>query len=199
MMASSTTTPMATTSPASTITLTVAPARSSTSTAATSDSGMAIRLMNAVRHSNRNAMMIRITSRMPMNIARVRLSIDCSMKVAGRKIVVSTSMPGSPGCISAMASSTPRVTSIVLAPRNFWTTSIRPGPVVDDGVADQSGPLSTSTSPRSASRSTLPSRSTTGTSARSLGADDRLDVLGSLSRWPSASTKPPVPTTAPSE
>ena len=28
-----------------------------------------------------------------------RLSIDCSMKVAGRKIVVSTVIPGNPGCI----------------------------------------------------------------------------------------------------
>ena len=72
--------------------------------------------------------MIRITSRMPSSSARVRLSIDCSMNVAGRKIVVSISMPGSPGCISSIASSMPRVTSIVLAPRNFWTTSIRPGP-----------------------------------------------------------------------
>ena len=69
MIASSTTTPMATTSPASTITFTVAPRRSRTSRAATSDSGMAIRLMKAVRHSKRNAMMIRMTSRMPINIA----------------------------------------------------------------------------------------------------------------------------------
>ena len=137
MMASSTTTPTATTRPASTITFTVAPATSSTSSAATRDSGMAIRLMNAVRHSNRKATMIKATSRMPSRIARVRLSIDCSMKVAGRKIVVSTSMPRSPGAISAMASSTPLVTSTVFAPRNFWTTSNKPWPVVHHGVADQ--------------------------------------------------------------
>ena len=53
MMASSTTTPMATTSPARTITLIVAPAASNTSTAATRDNGIAIKLMKAVRHSNR--------------------------------------------------------------------------------------------------------------------------------------------------
>ena len=53
MIASSTTTPMATTSPARTITLMVAPRRSSTITAASSDSGIAIRLMKAVRHTNR--------------------------------------------------------------------------------------------------------------------------------------------------
>ena len=65
---------------------------------------------------------------MPSSIAIRRLSIDCSMKVAGRKIVVSTVIPGSPGCICRMASSTPRVTSTVFAPRNFCTTSSSPGP-----------------------------------------------------------------------
>ena len=197
MMASSTTTPMATTSPASTITLTVAPIWSSTSTAATRDRGMASRLMNAVRHSNRNAMMMRITSRIPMNIARVRLSSDCSMNVAGRKIVESISMPGRPGPISARASSTPRVTSIVLAPRYFWTTSMSPGPSLIT-ASPQIGPLSTSTSPRSSSRTTLPSLSTTGTRPRS-SADTMGWTCSTLSRRPSASTKPPVPTTAPSE
>ena len=48
--------------------------------------------------------MIRTTSRTPSSSAVVRLSIDCSMKVAGRKIVVSISMPGRPGRISSIAS-----------------------------------------------------------------------------------------------
>ena len=63
MIASSTTTPIATTSPASTITLMVVSRRSSTRIAAISESGIAIRLMNAVRHSNRKAAMISTTSR----------------------------------------------------------------------------------------------------------------------------------------
>ncbi len=197
MMASSTTTPTATTRPASTITFTVAPARSSTSSAATRDSGMAIRLMNAVRHSNRNATMIKATSRMPSRIARVRLSIDCSMKVAGRKIVVSTSMPRSPGAISAMASSTPLVTSTVFAPRNFWTTSNSPGPSFTT-ASPISGPGSTLTTPMSESRRTLPSRSSTGTRPRS-SAPTIGCTCRTLSRWVSFSTNPPVPTTAPSE
>ena len=95
--------------------------------AAISDSGIAIRLMNAVRHSNKKATMIRITRKMPISNAFVRLSIDCSMNVAGRKMVVSAVMLGRPGCISFIASSMPFVTSMVLAPRNFWTISIRPG------------------------------------------------------------------------
>ena len=137
MMASSTTTPTATTRPASTITFTVAPARSSTSSAATRDSGMAIRLMNAVRHSNRKATMIKATSRMPSRIARVRLSIDCSMKVAGRKIVVSTSMPRSPGAISAMASSTPCGHLDRVRPAELLDDQQQAWAVVHHGVADQ--------------------------------------------------------------
>ena len=197
MMASSTTTPMATTNPASTMTFKVTPAASSTRTAATSDSGMAIRLMKAVRHSNRNATMINVTSSTPSSSARVRFSRDCSMKVAGRKMVVSTSIPGSPGAISAMACSTPRVTSTVLAPRYFCTTSSSPGPSLTT-ASPISGPGSTRVWPRSFNRSILPSRSTTGTSPSCSGP-----VMGCtwrmLSRCPSASTKPPVPTTAPSE
>ncbi len=89
MIASSTTTPMATTNPASTMTLSVTPAPSRTSMAATRDNGMAMRLMKAVRHSNRKATMINTTSPTPTSSATVRLSMDCSMNVAGRKIVVS--------------------------------------------------------------------------------------------------------------
>ncbi len=51
MMASSTTEPSATTKPASTMVLIVAPIHDSTTPAATSDSGMAITLMSATRHS----------------------------------------------------------------------------------------------------------------------------------------------------
>ena len=72
--------------------------------------------------------MMTITSSTPSSSATVRLSIDSSMKVAGRKIVVSYSMPGRPGAISAITSSTCSVTSFVFAPRYFCTISIRPSP-----------------------------------------------------------------------
>ena len=97
MIASSTTTPIATTSPARTMTLIVVSRTSSTSTAASSESGIAMRLMNAVRSSKRKAMMITITSSTPISSALPRLSIDCSMNVAGRKISASTFTPGRPG------------------------------------------------------------------------------------------------------
>ena len=168
MIASSTTTPIATTSPASTITLMVVWVRSSVRIAASSDSGIAIRLMKAVRHSNRNAAMISITSSTPISNALVRLSIDCSINVAGRKIVVSISIPGSPGRISSTASSIPSVTSIVLAPRNFCTISSRPSPSLTT-PSPQTGWWSSLTTPRSPSRSTRSPLRTTGTLARSLG------------------------------
>jgi hypothetical protein len=82
MMASSTTTPIATTSPARTMTLTVAPAASRIRTAATRESGMAIRLMKAVRHSNKKATKISTTSPIPQSMAVRKLPIDCSMAVA---------------------------------------------------------------------------------------------------------------------
>ncbi len=197
MMASSTTTPMATTSPASTITLSVTSWASRTRIAAINDSGMASRLMKAVRHSNRNAMMITTTSRMPISIASVRLSMDCSMNVAGRKIVVSTLIPGRPGWSFSIASSTPRVTSMVLAPRYFWTISMMPRPS-SITASPNSGPWSMTTSPRSSSLSTRPFRSTTGTFARSSGAKIGC-TCRMLKRCPPSSTKPPVPITAPSE
>ena len=197
MIASSTTTPIATTNPASTITFTVSPRMSRMSSAPSRDNGIAIRLMKAVRHSKRKATMIRTTSRIPISMAMVRLSIDCSMKVAGRKIVVSTLMPGRPACSSLIAASTPRVTSSVLAPRNFWTTSMMPGPSLMTASPIR-GPWSMATSPMSASRRTFPSRSTTGTAPSSEGS-----VIGCtwriLKRRTSSSMKPPVPTTAPSE
>ena len=56
MMASSTTSPMAMARPARTIVLIVPPSQRSRTTAETSDSGMAVRLMTAVRHSKRKAM-----------------------------------------------------------------------------------------------------------------------------------------------
>ena len=93
MIASSTTTPTAITSPARTMTLIDSPRTWSTTAAAMSDSGIEARLMNAVRHSNRKATRMSTTSAQPMRSAIVRLSIAISMNVAGRKIVESISMP----------------------------------------------------------------------------------------------------------
>jgi len=126
MIASSTTTPMDTTSPASTMTLIVWSCRSSTISAMISDSGIEIRLMNVVRHSIRKAIRMSTTSRMPISSEVVRLSIAVWMKVAGRKIVVSTVIPVNAGWSSAIAASSPRVTSRVLVSGNFWTTSRMP-------------------------------------------------------------------------
>ena len=182
MMASSTTTPTATTRPASTITLTVAPAQSSTSSAATSDSGMAIRLMNAVRHSNKKATMIKATSRMPSRIARgevVDRLLDEGRRPEDRGVaprcpaVREPSRPWPPRRPWSPPPCSPRGTSgppaATLAP-SFTTAS----PI--------SGPGSTLTSPRSASRSDLAVPFEHRHPAEVLGADDRLHVSDVVAR-----------------
>ena len=95
----------------------------------------------------------------------VRLSIASSMKVAGRKMVVSISIPGRPGRISSMAASTPFVTSTVLPQGNFSTMSSRPGPSLIT-ASPIIGQVSSTTSATSSRRSGVPSllfRSLTGT------------------------------------
>ena len=126
MIASSTTDPSATMKPASTIVFTDAPIQNSTMPAATSDSGIAITLINATRHSYRNAPRIRMTSSAPTSNEIVRFSIDISMNVAGRKILASISIPGSPGLRLSSAASIPCVTSSVLAHGSFSTIIINP-------------------------------------------------------------------------
>ena len=87
MMASSTTTPTEMTKPARIIVLIVTSRTYSTIAAAISDSGIATRLIRAVRHSNRNRMRITNTSTLPRISAFDRLWSACSIKLAGRKIV----------------------------------------------------------------------------------------------------------------
>ena len=53
--------------------------------------------MKAVRQSERNSTRITTTSAQPSHMAWVRLSMDISMNVAGRKIVESISTPARPG------------------------------------------------------------------------------------------------------
>ena len=128
MIASSTTSPSAMINPAITIVFNVPPAWLRTSAAASSESGIAVRLMTAVLQSHRNRARTMTTSAQPMSSARLRLPSDISMNVAGRKMVESTSTPASAGFRAARASSTSRVTCSVLPSGCFSTIRSRPGP-----------------------------------------------------------------------
>ena len=182
MIASSTTTPTAITNPARIIVLRVAPRASSTSPPATRDSGMATRLIRAVRHSNRKAASTIITSTHPRTRARVRLSKASWMKSAGRKIDESISRPGRPGRSSASAASTSRVACSVLAHGYLNTTSMSPGPSLMT-ASPNSGQVSSTTSATSLKTSGVPSTfrlSEMGTWARSWGL-----TSGETDRMPS--------------
>ena len=189
MMASSTTTPMATTSPASTMTLIDASRRSRNQMADISDSGIATRLMIAVRTVNRNAVMMTMTSSIPRSRALVRLSIDWSTNVAGRKIVGSISIPGRPGCMSLRTSSASSVTSFVFAPRDLLTTSSSPSPP-SMTASPHSCWLACRTWPMSFMRSSRPPRLATTTSASS-SAFEMVWMSWMLSRCVGCSMKPP--------
>ena len=127
MMASSTTSPRAITSPAITIVLRVMPRAVSTTTADTRDRGMAVRLMTAVRQSNRKATRMTATSPQPRSKAWPRLATARSTNVAGRKMVGSMSTAVRPGANSRNASSTRRDTSSVFPSGCFSTISSSPG------------------------------------------------------------------------
>ena len=83
---------------------------------------MATTLISAVRQEYRNAPSIMIISSAPRISARVRLLIESSMKVAGRKMAESTSIPCRPGRSSSSASSTP----------SGHVQGVRPGQLLDD-------------------------------------------------------------------
>ena len=124
----------------------VAPVQFSTRPAATSESGIEMALINATRHSKRKRIKISTTRRNPMTIARPRLVIEVSTKVAGRKISVSTAMPSSPGAMSLSAASTARVTSSVLPHGSFSTMSISPRPSLMTASPTSTEPGGSSTS-----------------------------------------------------
>ena len=88
-IASSTTAPMAMAKPANVITLIVAPRQESTSSETINDRGMMLALINATRHSYRKNKSTTTTSRPPISSDSLRLRMDISMNVAGRKMVVS--------------------------------------------------------------------------------------------------------------
>ncbi len=128
-IASSITSARAASSPANATAFIVAPVRSSVSAAATNDTGTVIRRITTGRQRIRNAASAS-SARMPATMSvSSRLSMPCSMYVAGRNTVVLNVIPARPGCISLMAASVCRVTSSVLAPGAFSITNIRPGPL----------------------------------------------------------------------
>ncbi len=84
MTASSTTTPIEMASPPKVIVLSVVPKLRSTMTAASSDRGIAMQEIAAVRRLNKNRKRT-ITTKMPPRIKEVpTLPVAASMKVAGR-------------------------------------------------------------------------------------------------------------------
>ncbi len=133
----------------------------------------------------------------PMMSACVRLSIDSSMKVAGRKIVESISMPGRPGFNAASASSMPRVTSSVLAHGSFSTINIRPRSSLMTASPTR-GHVSQTTLPTSPSRggsARLP-LSVSGTAAR-CSVENTGDSLWMAKRWLGVSIIPSMRALAP--
>mgnify|MGYP003340467546 CR=1 FL=1 len=118
MMASSTTTPMATARPPSVIVFNVTPSRSSAITAASSESGMAVKEISAVRQSSRNRNKITPTNAAPSSSDLLMLWIACSMNVAGRCRCGTYFTPAASrlGRNSSSATSTSSVASIVFAP-----------------------------------------------------------------------------------
>ena len=190
MIASSTTSPSAMTKPANTIVLIVAPHSVSTTTAAINDSGIAVRLMSAVRQSNKKTIRITTTSTHPMNSAWLRLLSARSMNVAGRKMVGSTSTSFSPGRSASSAASTRRVTSSVFPSGCFSTINNSPGPSLMIASPIGGGePMTTSaTSP---SRIGVPSRKSTTDRAKSSGST--IAVMCRIARrWFGVSTNPPA-------
>ncbi len=157
---------------------------------------MAIALIRALRHSYRNSSKMMMTSTEPMNRALVRFSIAISMKVAGRKIVLSTTMPSRPGASWARVSSTPLVTSRVFAQGSFSTISMSPSPslITASPLRGWKPRFTSAMSPRrmGAPSGELPTTTLLSWSAVTIGR-----VCRTPSRWLGVSTAPPVPTRVP--
>ena len=116
------------------------------------------------------------------------------MNVAGRKIVLSITTPGSAGFISSSTFSTPVVTSSVFPQGCFSTMSKRPSPSLMT-ASPINGGVPTTTSATSPRRMGLPPRNSTTVRARSSG----VSISGScvtLRRWFGVSMKPPALITA---
>ena len=143
---------------------------------ATSDSGIVTTLISAARQSKRKSAEDEHDEQRAQDQRRASGGrCASSTKLAGRKMVVSISMPGSPGRISSMASSTPSVTSRVLPHGSFSTMSMRPGPslITASPVSGWWSVATSATSPMRSDGRPAPRRTT---SARSVGRDDRQHV-----------------------
>ncbi len=187
--------------------LIVTPIASRISTAEIRESGIAIRLMMAVRQSNRNSTRIATTSPRPIHIASERFSSDRSMNVAGRKIVGSISTSFMPGLSSSRAFSTLRVTSSVFPVGCFSTIRSSPMPSSvasafaalspDDAVVMTASPIGAGkpifTSATSPTRIGAPFLMATGIASRSSGR-----LIGerwrTAIRWFGPSMNPPAAT-----
>ena len=192
--ASSITTPTATARPANTTALRADSVTDRTSAAAVSDTPNAMKQISAVRHSKRKTNRASARRRQPMITARVRLSVASLMKSAGRKTDEVTCTPERPGRRSSSASSTPWVTSSVLAPGAFSMTSSRPVRPLTT-ASPISGWWSSTTRLASPRRSWLalpPPRPSIGTSA-SLSAVRVGRMCRMWSLWLGVSKNPPVP------
>ena len=144
---------------------------------------------SAARQENRNSRAA-ATQASPSSSARTRLSIADSMKLAGRNTVASIRRPASPGRSSSSASSTPLVTSSVLAPGTSRPRASgrcrRRRAVADqrlvvlDHVGDVAEPQRRGRRPSTGTRRGRP--------ASTIGRMCRTDR-----RWLGVSMKPPVP------
>ena len=127
--ASSTTTPIAIARPPRVMVSSEAPSRSSTRVAASSESGIAVQEIAAVRRSNRNRNRTTITSTAPTISESLTLLVAVLMKFAGRKrslwiVIPSASSAGRSSCSAA---STFCVTLSVSAAYCSATLRITPG------------------------------------------------------------------------
>ena len=137
---------------------------------------MAVRLISAVRQSNRNAIRMTITSTQPI-ARRVRQVVERPLDERGRAEdgrvdldVLQRRLAASPA-----PASTPRVTSSVLPSGCFSTISSRPGPSLMTASPIGGGePMATSaTSP---SRSGAPPRKSTTVARQVVRLEDRREV-----------------------
>ncbi len=127
-IASSTRSPTAMAIPPSVIVLMPAPKARSASTAAASDSGIAVSVMALARVLARNRRTMNTTSTPPSRSARNMFATATSMKSAWRKIRLSMVMPEGSSCWRVSSSRSSRlVTSIVLAPGCFCTPTMTAG------------------------------------------------------------------------
>ena len=161
-----------------------------------SDTGIVTRAISTVRQWNRNAASASASRIVAITIASVRLSIASSMKLAGRKTEVSVSRPERPGFSLSSASSTPFVTSSVLAFGNFSTTSSSPS-LSFTTASPISGWWSLTTFATSVRRS-LPPVPSTGTLPSSAGLAMLSNTFRTWSLCCGVSMNPPVPGVDPS-